>query len=169
MLMLPKELIAEYAAQPDSVVSVTTYMRESMHAAFTMFNEDVLENRDINKSVIRSELNQKLQDKMDAVNEELVLAIKDHFTSRTNADDEVEFNVWGGVLKILTRTSNRIFAGASLCRQESYIDAVLHFAGNMFPVAVLIGFVPKFLRPYVSINPCIEGAFLTVMLGCLVP
>ncbi|KAM0815761.1 putative Ent-kaurene oxidase [Seiridium cardinale] len=146
MLLLPLELIGEYARQPESVVSFNTYVRDVMHAKYTLFGDNVLDNN-TQKPIVYRELFQKLSDKMGMMNEELVLAMK----AVLIPDEKSEINMWDTATKFLSRTSNRIIVGHPLCRNQEYLDAAVHYAVSMFSTAVYIQFIPPFLRPLLAL------------------
>ncbi|KAI0129029.1 putative cytochrome P450 [Xylariales sp. AK1849] len=147
MLLLPLELIGEYARQPESVVSFNTYVRDVMHAKYTLFGDNVLDNN-TQKPIVYRELFQKLSDKMGMMNEELVLAMKAVLIPDEKGN--ININMWDTATKFLSRTSNRIIVGHPLCRNQEYLDAAVHYAVNMFSLAVYIRFIPPFLRPLIA-------------------
>jgi hypothetical protein len=146
MLLLPIELIAEYARQPESVVSFNTYVREVMHAKWSLFGDNVLDNN-TQKPIVYRELFQRLPEKMPMMNEELELAINDVLGKQTDENGRAEINMWDTATRFLSRTSNRIIAGHPLCREQEYLDHAVHYAVSMFSLAVYIRFIPAFLRP----------------------
>jgi len=148
MLLLPVELIGEYARQPESVVSFNKYVRDVMHAKYSLFGQNVLDNN-IQKPIVYRELFQKLSDKMEVMNEEMVGAMDKFLASQLDERGEMKINMWDTATKFLSRTSNRIIVGYPLCRNQEYLDATVHYAVNMFSLAVYIRFIPPFLRPYV--------------------
>ncbi|EED13313.1 cytochrome P450, putative [Talaromyces stipitatus ATCC 10500] len=149
LLLLPKELIAEFARQPESIISFHTYVRNAMHAQYSLFGDNVLDNN-IQKPIVYRELYQKLPDKMQMMNEELVLAIKDVLDAKLNEKGEISINMWDTATAILSRASNRIIAGDPLCRNQEYLDAAVHYAISMFSLAVYLRFIPPFLRPLLA-------------------
>ena len=103
----------------------------------------------IQKPIVYSELFQKLSDKMEVMNEEMVGAMDKFLASQLDERGEMKINMWDTATKFLSRTSNRIIVGYPLCRNQEYLDATVHYAVNMFSLAVYIRFIPPFLRPYV--------------------
>jgi hypothetical protein len=144
--LLPKELIAEYARQPESIVSFHTYVRNAMHAKYSLFGDNILDNN-MQKPIVYRELFQKLPDKMEMMNEEIVMAIDNVLTAKLNKQGEISINMWDTATTILSRASNRIIAGHPLCRNQDYLDAAVHYAVSMFSLAVYLRFIPQFLRP----------------------
>lgn len=148
MLLLPVELIGEYARQPESVVSFNKYVRDVMHAKYSLFGQNVLDNN-TQKPIVYRELFQKLPDKMGMMNEELVAAMQEKLNAQFDEHGVARINMWDTAMSFLSRTSNRIIVGHPLCRNQEYLDATVHYAVNMFSLAVYIRFIPPFLRPYV--------------------
>ena len=153
MLLLPLDLIGEYARQPESIVSFNKYVRDVMHAKYSLFGDNVLDNN-TQKPIVYRELFQKLSDKMEMMNEEMVAAMNAVLTPELDENGEMRINMWDTATKFLSRTSNRIIVGHPLCRNQEYLDATVHYAVSMFSLAVYIRFIPKFLRPYASIRTC---------------
>lgn len=151
MLLLPVELIGEYAKQPEDVISFDKYVREVMHAKYSLFGDNMLDNN-IQKPIVRKELVQKLRYKIDMMNEEMVSAMNDTLTSQMDKNGEIRLNVWDTAMKFLSRTSNRIIVGYPLCRNEEFLEATIDYAVNMFSLAIYVRFIPPFLRPYVLGN-----------------
>ncbi|RYP20682.1 hypothetical protein DL765_002632 [Monosporascus sp. GIB2] len=149
MLLLPVELIAEYAKQPEDVVSFDKYVREVMHAKYSLFGDNMLDNN-IQKPIVRKELVQKLRYKIDMMNEEMVAALTDTLTSQMDGNGEIKINVWDTAMKFLSRTSNRIICGYPLCRNEEFLEATIDYAVNMFSLAIYVRFIPPFLRPLLA-------------------
>ncbi|KAK7746230.1 hypothetical protein SLS62_009446 [Diatrype stigma] len=135
MLLLPVDLIGEYAKQPEDVVSFDKYVREVMHARYSLFGDNMLDNN-IQKPIVRKELVQKLRFKIDMMNEEMVAALNDALTSQMDKNGEIRINVWDTAMKFLSRTSNRIIVGYPLCRNEEYLEATIDYAVNMFSLAI---------------------------------
>ncbi|PNY27367.1 Ent-kaurene oxidase [Tolypocladium capitatum] len=149
MLLLPLELIAEYARQPEAVVSFNKYVRDVMHPKYSLFGNNVLDNN-IQKPIVYRELFQKLPDKMAMMNEELVGALDAVLHPQLDDQGEMRINMWDTATKFLSRTSNRIIVGYPLCRNQEYLDATVHYAVNMFSLAVYMRFIPSFLQPLLA-------------------
>ncbi|RYO75712.1 hypothetical protein DL766_006493 [Monosporascus sp. MC13-8B] len=146
MLLLPVELIAEYARQPEDVVSFDKYVREVMHSMYSLFGDNMLDNN-IQKPIVWKELVQKLRYKIDMMNEEMVAALTDTLISQMDENGEIKINVWDTAMKFLSRTSNRIVCGYPLCHNEEFLEATIDYAVNVFSLAIYIRFIPPFLRP----------------------
>lgn len=120
-----------------------------MNPKYSLFGANILDNN-LQKPIVYRELYQKLADKMPMMNEEMEGSLKDVLGPMLDENGEMEINMWDTATKFLSRTSNRIIAGYPLCRNQEYLDATVHYAVNMFSLAVYMRFIPPFLRPYVS-------------------
>ncbi|KAK2731040.1 hypothetical protein FQN55_005166 [Onygenales sp. PD_40] len=149
MMLLPRQLIAEYARQPEAIVSFNKYVRDVMHPKYSLFGANILDNN-TQKPIVYRELYQKLGDKMEMMNTELVGALNDVLLPQLDENGEMKINMWDTATKFLSRTSNRIISGYPLCRNQEYLDATVHYAVNMFSLAVYIRFIPPFLRPLLA-------------------
>lgn len=146
MVLLPKALIAEYARQPDSSISFHQFIREGMNAKYTLFGDNIIDNN-VQNPIVHRELSQKLSDKMEMINEEMVAALKDTLHSQFSGGDEVKFNIWELSSKILLRTTNRNLVGLPLCRNPEYLDATTHYSTKAFATIFYVRLIPPFLRP----------------------
>lgn len=146
MFLLPLNLIGEYAKQPESTVSFHTYVRQVMHPKYSLFGDNVLDNN-MQKPIVYRELFQKLSEKIGMMNEEMVKAMDAVLAANVDEKGRLELNMWDTATKFLSRTSNRIIVGHPLCRNQEYLDATVHYAVNMFSLAIYMRFIPPFLRP----------------------
>lgn len=71
MLLLPKELIAEYATRPENDVYFMAYATGAMHSNYTLFHADSLGKTYTVRGITKMEMAQKLQSKMGTISEEL--------------------------------------------------------------------------------------------------
>ncbi|KAI9758073.1 MAG: hypothetical protein M4579_003204 [Chaenotheca gracillima] len=88
--------------------------------------------------VIRQELTQKLAGKMEAIMEELSLALHDELAKAPQGDNGiVKMNVWNTTMRVVARTS----------RNQEYLDAAVHFGITINSTVLKIRFMPALLRP----------------------
>ena len=131
-----------------------------MHPKWSLFGDNVLDNN-TQKPIVYRELFQKLADKMEVMNEEMVGAMDAVLTPQIDKNGELTINMWDTATKFLSRTSNRIIVGYPLCRNQEYLDATVHYAVTMFSTAVYIRFIPSFFRPYVLVREILLDTVLT--------
>ncbi|OJD19424.1 hypothetical protein AJ78_00598 [Emergomyces pasteurianus Ep9510] len=93
MMLLPRQLVAEYARQPEAIVSFNKYVRDVMHPKYSLFGANILDNN-IQKPIVYRELYQKLGDKIEMMNTELVGALNGVLLPQLDANAEMKLNMW---------------------------------------------------------------------------
>ena len=146
MLMVQKQLLNEYVRQPDNDISLKRYTLMSLVPDYTTLGAHIVVHP-VYRSVVHRELYQKLPDKMEMVNEEMVAGIREVITSQIGADGKVRINMWDTANQLLGRSANRAISGFPLCRNEEYSNATAKYASTFFASAVYARFIPPFLRP----------------------
>lgn len=146
MLMVQKQLLNEYVRQPDTDISLKKYTLMSLVPDYTTLGAHIVIHP-IYRSVVHKELYQKLSDKMEMVNEEMIAGISKVITSKIGADGEVKINMWDTANQLLSRSANRVISGFPLCRNQEYQDATAEYAATFFASALYARFIPSFLRP----------------------
>lgn len=93
--------------------------------------------------VIQVNLTQKLSSILPDIVEEVTLAWQDN----TNIGDEwSEINVWNVMLKVISRTANRMFVGLPLCRNQEFLDNLVEYATEVIKAGVVIDMTPRAFR-----------------------
>lgn len=54
------------------------------------------------------------------------------------------------LVRIVAKTSGRIFVGPDLCRDETYIDAAVNYTLDMTAAIRAVGFISPWLRPFLA-------------------
>ncbi|KAH8113854.1 cytochrome P450 [Phellopilus nigrolimitatus] len=145
------ELVEEIRKAPDDKFSFTEAAHDIIAARWTIGSNVALHSYHF--SIIRSQLTRHLGSLFDDVRDEIMHAFADNIPAKEN--EWVSVSVLPAVRNIVSRTSNRIFVGLPLCRNQEYIDLSVQFAVTCVQTSQLINRLPTFLRPIV-------GAFLTV-------
>ncbi|KAJ7196258.1 cytochrome P450 [Mycena pura] len=134
---------AEMAAAPDDSLSFMEALRDILAVDYTNGIETF--DNPFHIVTIRRHLTQNIARCFPQVRDELVHAFDDVL-----ALDDKEWkllHVVPNVMKIVARTSNRLFVGLPLCREQEFLDICVDFAVKSFTRGVIIGFLPYFLRP----------------------
>lgn len=150
--MLPPSEIPWIISQPETVLSAQEIHREQLQSDWTFLNENIVKNP-IHEHVIRSNMVRKLDAFTDPVLDELKQCFEDYWGSST---DWHEVNVWNSMLKMFARTSNRMFVGLPLCRNEEFLDGCRNFAQSIMISSFVLSLLPKLLKPvlgYIAITP----------------
>ncbi|KAF9528911.1 cytochrome P450 [Crepidotus variabilis] len=97
--------------------------------------------------IIRTQLTRSLPLLVPEIHDELVQAFK-HYIPLT--DDWSEIKALDTAMKIISRTSNRAFVGAPLCRNPEWIEVNVQYTLDVIKVASIPRFFPAFMRPYLN-------------------
>lgn len=95
----------------------------------------------------------KLDSFTQPVMDELRQCFEDYWGSSTEWH---EVNIWDSMMKVFARTSNRMFVGLPLCRNEEFLDGCRGFAQDVMVSTAILNFMPAWLKPvlgYVAIAP----------------
>ncbi|KAL2365893.1 hypothetical protein RJZ56_001191 [Blastomyces dermatitidis] len=117
-MLLPRQFIAEYARQPEAIVSFNKYVRDVMHPKYSLFGANILDNN-LQKPIVYRELYQKLGNKIEMMSTELVGALNDVLLPQLDENGEMKINMWDTATKFLSRTSNRIISAPLVRRSLS--------------------------------------------------
>lgn len=96
-----------------------------------------------NKLVSRT-LTSQLGELSDVICEEIALGVDLFFGSISGEYREV--NVFEDITKVVARTTNRVFVGLPLCRNEKLISHVVNFAESVVACAFVLRRIPSSLR-----------------------
>ncbi|KAJ6258873.1 Cytochrome P450 monooxygenase paxP [Drechslerella dactyloides] len=149
MIILPQDMVTETKNMPHNMVDI-----KSLEALAVRYTFDEYVNADLfHVGVIRKDLTARLAAVTPAIVEELDLAFRHYIPKLATAPDEKgwrEVTMYDLVLKVVARTSHRVFLGEELCREEEYLDLSIKYAITVFPTGMLINCFPKFLHPIVG-------------------
>ena len=152
VVVLPPSEINWIISQPEAILSAQEMHREQLQADWAFLDENIVKHP-IHQDVIRGNMVRKLDSFTEPVMDELRQCFDDYWGSSTEWH---EVNIWSSMMKFFARTSNRMFVGLPMCRNEAFLDACRGFAQDvMFSVAVL-NLMPVWLKPvlgYLAIAP----------------
>ncbi|KAF3931956.1 hypothetical protein ABW20_dc0101826 [Dactylellina cionopaga] len=103
--------------------------------------------------IIRKDLTAKLASVTPAIVEELDLSFRHYIPQLATKPDEKGWQtvtMYDLILKVVARTSHRVFIGEELCREEEYLDASIKYAIGVFPTSMLLNCFPKWLWPVIG-------------------
>ena len=101
MLMVPKQLLNEYVRQPENDISLKMYTLQALVPDYTTLGAHIVIHS-VYRNVVHKELQQKLADKMDMVNEEMTAALDDNIASKVGVNGEAKINMWDTANRILS-------------------------------------------------------------------
>lgn len=79
--------------------------------------------------------------------DEVTDAIQAGFPQSTNWS---QVNISSKLVRIVAKTSGRIFVGPDLCRDETYLDAAANYTLDMTAAIRALGFINPWLRPFLA-------------------
>jgi hypothetical protein len=146
-----KDYVKELCNAPEEILSMHKSVEDLMQFRYTVGDQFVDETYHI--PVIRSALNSNLSAKLPELLDELVCACSDGLDPLISANgDWSSINPTFTFSRIISRASNRIFVGASICRKEEFIELTTSFSRQVFVGGALIRMlVPSFLRKYAGL------------------
>ncbi|KAJ7913150.1 cytochrome P450, partial [Mycena leptocephala] len=102
--------------------------------------------------VIQSSLTRSIGARFADIHDEIVTAFHDEIGRLLHPDSDwwVAVPALKTVLRIVSRTSNRLFVGVELCRNTDYRDLNIEFAEDVIKRARLINLFPNVLKPFVG-------------------
>ncbi|MBA7489600.1 hypothetical protein ES702_00134 [subsurface metagenome] len=130
--------------QPDESLDINAQLIETIQANHTVMSEYAL-NHPTHLKTITRDLTRRLGDLTEDIIDELSLAIDDEWGQDTV--DWKEVNPFTSLMKVIARTSNRVFLGAPLCRNPDFIQNTISFANSVVPLSWLLRLVPETIKP----------------------
>ncbi|KAK6530131.1 hypothetical protein TWF694_003500 [Orbilia ellipsospora] len=146
MVILPHNNLAEIKNLPPSVVDIRAL--ETLAVRYTFDN--LVADDMFHIPIIRKDLTAKLASVTPAIVEELDLSFRHYIPKLATKPDEKGWQtvtMYDLILKVVARTSHRVFIGEELCREEAYLDASIQYAIGVFPCSMLLNCFPKWTWP----------------------
>ncbi|KAH8686129.1 cytochrome P450 [Tricladium varicosporioides] len=148
MLLVPASQIKWIVDQADSVLDSGAMQREVLQSDWTLLDPLMAQNP-IHEGVVRRDLTRSLSGLIPEIVEELEGAISDGWGSDTQRWNDVV--VFETMMKVVARTSNRIFVGSPLCRNDEYLENAGAFSQDVPVAAGFLRLFPEFLKPLISL------------------
>ncbi|KAH9055827.1 cytochrome P450 [Lactarius deliciosus] len=146
VLVSGPELVEDVRKASDDVLSLYAWAIESIQFEYTV---DLLEmDNDYHTDVVRSKLTRNIAVTFDKVHDEIIRSFDSSIP--VHSDDWVKVPILETMQRVVCATSNRVFVGPLLCRNQDYVTLNLNFAVNVIKFATIIGMFPKPLKPVVA-------------------
>ena len=150
--ILPPNEIQWIISQPETVLSAQEMHRDQLQSDWVFLNQRIVQNP-IHEHVIRQNMVRNLNDFTEPVMDELRQCFEDYWGDSTEWH---EVTIWDSMLKFFSRTSNRMFVGLPMCRNETFLDACRGYASNIIISGIFLKIMPEFLKPvlgYAAVAP----------------
>ncbi|KAJ7103682.1 cytochrome P450 [Mycena crocata] len=138
--------IAEVIAAPEDVLSFQHGAEDIIQGDYTMGPE--LTSNPYHQHTIRTHLTRNLGRCFPDVRDEIVSAFDE--VLKLEGNDWKPISVLPNIMQVVARTSNRIFVGVPLCRNQEYLDLAISYTVTVFTRGQLIAMVPKILKPILA-------------------
>jgi hypothetical protein len=140
------ELIEDIKKAPEDILSFRAPVRELLQTKYTMNPLDL--DNSYHVDIIRTKLTRNIGDTFKEVRDELVRSLDASIP--IHGDDWVKVPIVDTIQRVVCATSNRVFVGAPLCRNQDYLNLNLNFTLNVMKNAIILKMFPKLLRPIVA-------------------
>lgn len=101
--------------------------------------------------IIKKDLTYKTSNSVSEIAEEIDVSMQKYMKAIAGKlPDEHEYTrlcMYQVILKVVARTSTRMFVGYPLCHNEEYLDAILAYVMFLFPTVEIMKVIPNILRP----------------------
>jgi cytochrome P450 len=140
------EVIEDIRKAPEDILSFGVPVREFLQIKYTMDPLDL--DSSYHVDIIRTKLSRNIGDTFKEVRDELVRFLDASIP--IHGDDWVKVPIVDTMERAVCATSNRVFVGAPLCRNQDYLNLNLSFTLNVIKHATILKMFPKLLRPIVA-------------------
>ncbi|KAJ7607500.1 cytochrome P450 [Roridomyces roridus] len=138
--------VAEVGAAPENVLSFYGGVEDSVQGLYTL-GKDVLHDP-YHQLTVRTSLTRNIGRRFPEVRDEIICSFDDVFGLQGSEWKRVP--VIESVMKITARTSNRLFIGLPLCRNQEYLDLNIRNAVDIFIHGQILSIFPEFIKPIVA-------------------
>ncbi|KAJ7458885.1 cytochrome P450 [Mycena latifolia] len=134
---------AELASAPEDILSLNAGFADSLQSDYTMGPQST--RNPYASMAIRGSMTRNLGRCFPHVLDEIAQAFEDVLSLKDN--EWRELHVSPNIMQVVARTSNRLFVGLPLCRDQEYIDLAINYTISVVTRGQIIGLFPSFLRP----------------------
>lgn len=143
-VVLPRSLLAWLQEQPDDVVDARAAHNDIIYGDYNFLDPSLVRDT-FGARTVQKWLNRSLPGLVPAMDEEVRVAAE---RALANVGDEwTTINLWEMWLAIVPPVTNRMLAGAQVCRDDDYLGAMVGFTHSILRNCVLLRLVPAVLHP----------------------
>ncbi|KAF7317664.1 Cytochrome P450 [Mycena kentingensis (nom. inval.)] len=150
VLVSGKQMVEDIANAREEDMSFHQSTNEFLQTRYTLGRG--IERDPYHPAVIRTSLSRNVGSRFPDIRDEIVCAFGDLLP--LTGDEWLVVPAYDSMMRIIARTSNRMFVGLPLCRNEDYLALNIGVAMDVVVKAQLINFLPAFLRP--TLGPLIS-------------
>lgn len=101
--------------------------------------------------IIKKDLTYKTSNSVSEIAEEIDVSMNKYMQKMAgtvpNEHEYTRLCMYQVILKVVARTTGKMFVGYPLCHNEEYLDAILAYVMYLFPTVEFMKVVPNILRP----------------------
>ncbi|KAL4076614.1 cytochrome P450 [Scleroderma yunnanense] len=140
------KLIEEVKRAPEEHLSAVEAINDAFQIAFTI-GEEVARNP-YHFAIIKTSLTRQLTGLFPSIDDEITLTLSEVFGSEDNEWENVV--AFDAIRKVVSRASNRVFVGLSLCRNPGWLELSSRVASDVIVSATTMNLFPRFMWPLVA-------------------
>ncbi|KAG6919289.1 hypothetical protein DXG01_007421 [Tephrocybe rancida] len=142
MVVGSQQLVDELRKAPDDQISFRDAILETIQALYTMGPEVSYDAYHV--EVVKLSLTRSLVERFPDVQDEIRTAFEEHVPITEEWTPVVALPT---IMKIVSRSANRLFVGLPLCQNPDYRDLNIQFTVDVMKAARTINLFPEFLKP----------------------
>ncbi|KIX02230.1 uncharacterized protein Z518_08169 [Rhinocladiella mackenziei CBS 650.93] len=147
VVLLPPSSIPWMISQPEHVLSVNGAHKHILQTKYTFPRPEIMDPT-VHFDVIKSELTRQVFAVTPDVCDEMAAAVDEIWGKNTKNFEDIK--LFDSITKIIARTSNRVFVGLPLCRNEHYLENAIGFAEDIALSATVLRLFPGPIRSLVA-------------------
>ncbi|KAF8897198.1 cytochrome P450 [Infundibulicybe gibba] len=137
------DMLDDIRRAPDDQLSFREAISETFHIDYTMGPE--IHHDPYHVATVRTPLTRNLAIRFTDIQEEIAAAFND--VVPVNGKEWVSVPAFRTMMRVVSRTSNRLFVGFPLCRDVGYLSMMERFARDVFSDSNTLNCFPRFLWP----------------------
>ncbi|KAJ7240650.1 cytochrome P450 [Mycena haematopus] len=138
--------ISEVAAAREDVLSIAHGVEETLQVSYMMGSE--IRDNPYHHHTVQTTLTRNLARCIPQVKDEIVCAFDDVLPLKDG--DWSSFAVLPSAMRVVARTTNRLFVGLPLCRDQRYLNISIAYTIAVFKRCKILSLFPRWMRPVVG-------------------
>ncbi|KAL0936746.1 ent-kaurene oxidase [Colletotrichum truncatum] len=128
---------------PDTVLSFNEAVEEALQTRYTKISSNI----PTIPHTLKTSLNPALFRLNPVILDEVTTGIRDEFPQ---SSEWTTVSINKKLMRVVAKTSGRIFVGPGLCRDEVYLEAAVGYTFDMTAAIQAVGFISPWLRPIMA-------------------
>lgn len=133
--------------QPDSTISTNEAHYDILHGKYSFIESFILKDP-YHEHVIHKNLVRNWTSVNSHISEEIPLSIDTVFG--TDTGHYKKFDIMESFFQMIPSITNRMMVGPTICREQSYLDAVLSFTKDVIRTNMVMWLCPKAVHPIIG-------------------